>query len=46
MVLWCLKHSHGSEILIKIKSYRVIDLAKAFSKDAKQNLLNSQVKNK
>jgi len=36
MVLWCLKHSHGSEIFVpKIKSYRVIDLAKAFSKDAK-----------
>ncbi len=36
MVLWCLKKSYGSEIFVpKIKSYRILDLAKAFSKDAK-----------
>ena len=42
MVLWCLKHSHGSEIFVpKINPYRVIDLAKAFSKDAKIKFIDS-----
>lgn len=36
MVLWCLKNSFGGEIFIpKIKSYKILDLAKAFSNDAK-----------
>ena len=36
MVLWCLKNSYGSEIFVpKIRSYKILDLAKAFSKEAK-----------
>ena len=36
MVLWCLKNSYGGEIFVpKIKSYKILDLARAFSNDAK-----------
>ena len=36
MVLWCLKNSYGGEIFVpKIKSYKILDLARAFSRDAK-----------
>lgn len=36
MVLWTLKNSHGGEIFVpKIKSYKILDLAKAFSNNAK-----------
>ena len=36
MVLWCLKNSYGGEIFVpKIKSYKILDLARAFSENAK-----------
>jgi UDP-N-acetylglucosamine 4,6-dehydratase (inverting) len=40
LVLWSLKNSLGSEIFVpKIKSYRVIDLVKAFSEKAKIKII-------
>ena len=36
MVLWCLKNSYGGEIFVpKIKSYKILDLARAFYNEAK-----------
>lgn len=40
MVSWCLKNSYGGEIFVpKIKSYKILDLAKAFSGNAKIDLI-------
>jgi len=40
MVLWCLKNSLGGEIIVpKIKSYKILDLAKAFSNEAKIKII-------
>tara|TARA_B100000941_G_C28476568_1_gene539560 strand:- start:180 stop:1151 length:972 start_codon:yes stop_codon:yes gene_type:complete len=40
MVLWCLKNSYGGEIFVpKIKSYKILDLARAFSNDAKIKII-------
>lgn len=40
MVLWCLKNSFGGEIIVpKIKSYKILDLAKAFSSEAKIQII-------
>ena len=46
MVLWCLKNSYGGEIFVpKIKSYKILDLARAFLEMLKLNSLGSaQVK--
>ncbi len=40
LILWSLKNSLGTEIFVpKIKSYRIIDLAKAFSEKAKIKII-------
>jgi UDP-N-acetylglucosamine 4,6-dehydratase len=40
LVLWSLKNSLGSEIFVpKIKSYKIVDLARAFSEKAKINII-------
>ena len=40
MVLWSIKNMEGGEIFVpKIPSYRILDLVKAFNKDAKIKII-------